>query len=470
MHHIILGVRRMTSSLFMGLTKGASGNITTFFFLAALVFFWVYGFQRRDFPFVHDAMNYWSARYSFIDDGQFSLLHYNSPLRGYLFPLLLFLVQWQADVFGVDAQLLFLTYSALFVAVLAFYLLPWFFCVVFEWKTPVIARLLFSGLLFFFWRGHFLYPLTDFPSLAFLLLGVGILVWVGKGAVTPTWIALAGFAIGAAVNIRPVYQSSLVVLVVLFFCLWRRLGKRGVLLSVAFFFLGVGMVFYPQLLINRLHFMTNSPLVLSTYIEDESIYEIQLFWGLKTQKYETSIGDDYPFASVVYRDPLAEKLPQRFLRDKTIQGYINIIRSYPLEIAVSYFRHFFNGLDIFFSTPYVKKIFADHFLLSLANYLVWFLALYSVIAHHSEGTTCLSFGAVLSMLAPVVLAIPIVVEVRFFLPMYLLAYGVVIYGLDYKELLLRLRNKSTFLWFVLLLFGWILMCFTLSVGTIEQLQ
>ncbi len=74
------------------------------------------------------------------------------------------------------------------------------------------------------------------------------------------------------------------------------------------------------------------------------------------------------------------------------------------------------------------------------------------------------------MLAPVALAIPIVVEVRFFLPMYLLAYGVVSYGLDYKELLLRLRNKSTFLWFILLLFSWILMCFTLSAGTIEQLQ
>ncbi|MFZ5822166.1 MAG: hypothetical protein ACOYYJ_19920 [Chloroflexota bacterium] len=461
----------MPSFLFTGLTKDTSRNIAAFFFLAVLVFFWTYGFQRRDYLFVHDAMNYWSARYNFIDNGQFSILHYNSPLRGYLFPLLLFLIQWQADVLGIDAQMLFLTYSALFVSVLAFYLLPWFFRVVFEWKTPVIKRLLFSGLLFFFWRGHFLYPLTDFPSLAFLLLGIGIFVRIGLGSLKPAWAVLAGFAIGAAVNIRPVYQVSLVVVLVLLCCLWRRLGKKDVLISVVFFFFGAGMVFYPQLLINQLYFETNSPLVLSTYIEDESIYEIQLFWGLKTQKYETNIGDDYPFASVVYRDPLADKLPQRFLRDKTTQGYINIIRSYPLEVAVSYFRHFFNGLDVFFSTPYVRKIYAGHFLLSFANYLIWFLALYYMIAHTAERVTCSSFGVVLAMLAPVALAVPIVVEVRFFLPMYLLAYGIVSYGLNYKEMLLYiLRTKSTFLLIVLLLFGWMLVCFTLSAGTIEKLQ
>ncbi len=284
----------------------------------------------------------------FTPNGRFSLLNYNSPLRGYLFPLLLFVVQWQADLFKINSQLLFLTYSALFFAGLAFYLLPWFFRVTFDWQTPLIKRLLFSALLFFFWRGHFLYPLTDFPALACLLLGAGILVNIKANRMKSQWsVVLAGLVISASVNIRPIYLVSLLVLLLLLFLHWSTLREKGALLATIMFLLGLGVVLFPQLLINRVHFQVNSPLVLSTYIEDENIYEVQLFWGLKTQKYETNIGDDYPFASVVYRDPLADKIPQRLLRDKTIQGYLDIIRLHPVDVAISYFRHFFNGLDIF---------------------------------------------------------------------------------------------------------------------------
>ncbi len=461
--------KRIANRLFDLFSKGVNRKGTLLFFGAGFAFFWIYGFLHKDTLFVHDAMNYWQARNSFVNNGHFSLLNYNSALRGYLFPLLLFIIQWQANLIEVDAQLLFLTYSALFFAGLAFYLLPWFFEVAFTWNTPLIKRLLFFMLMFFFWRGHFLYPLTDFPALSFFLLSVGILVSIGAHKTKPLWAVLAGLAVGAAVNIRPVYQASSVLLLILLPLFWNKLRRQEAFLGVVFFLLGMGVILFPQLLVNRTHFQKNSPLVLSTYIEEENIYEIQLFWGLKTQKYETNIGSDYPFASVVYRDPLADKIPQRLLRDKTIAGYLNIIRSYPVEVAVSYFRHFFNGLDIFFSTPYVKKIHANHCTFSSINYLVWFLVVYFSLTHTIEKYT--SLGVVLSMLAPVLLSVPLVVEVRFFLPLHILAYGVVSYGLNYTEMLRQIFvSKFRLVKFLCFLLVWMLMCFALSASTIEQLQ
>lgn len=468
-----LGAKLLANLLLASLIKvfGSDRKVVAFSFLGVFAFFWLYGFQHRDILFVHDALNYWQARYSFIVNERFSLLNYDSPLRGYLFPLLLFALQWQANIINVNSQLLFLTYSALFFAGLAFYLLPWFFKVTFTWETPLVKRVLFSALLFLFWRGHFLYPLTDFPALAFFLLSVGILVAVWNNEKKPLWAALAGLAIGAAINIRPIYQASLFVLLLLPFIGWNKVGKKEAFLGLVSFFLGMGIVLFPQLQINRLHFQANSPLVLSTYIEDDNIYEVQLFWGLKTQKYETNIGDDYPFASVVYRDPLADKIPQRFLKDKTLQGYLNIIRSYPLEIAVSYFRHLFNGLDIFFSTPYVKKIHSNHFWLSLGNYLVWFFVFYYSLVCKNGKMSASSIVAVLSILGPVLLSVPLVVEVRFFLPLHILAYGIVSYGMNYPAMFSQIfGSKYNFVKFVCSLGMWMLVCFTLSASTIEQLQ
>lgn len=464
--------KNMAKPILALFTKETGSKATVLFFLGVFISFWFYVFLHRNALFVHDAMNYWQARYSFIRNEHFSLLNYNSSLRGYFFPLLLFVIQWQADIIHIDSQLVFLTYSALFFAGLTFQLLPWFFKATFSWHTPLIKRLLFSALMFFFWRGHFLYPLTDFPALALLLSGIGILAGIGHKGKNPFWAMLAGLAIGAAVNVRPIYQASLLVLsVLLFFIEWHGLGKKDIFFNIALFFLGVGTILFPQFRINQTHFQKASPFVLSTYIENDNTYEVQLFWGLKTQKYETNIGPDYPFAGVVYRDPLADKIPQRLLRDKTLRGYFNIIRSYPLEVAVSYFRHFFNGLDVFFSTPYVKNIHANHFWLSFLNYLVWFFVLHYSLACKDEKVSKFVMGVVSSILAPVILSVPLVIEVRFFLPLYILAYGIVSYAVNYKAVLSQiLGGKFRFVKFVCCLAAWMMICFTLSASTIEQLQ
>jgi hypothetical protein len=439
-------------------------------FAGVLIAMMIYVVQRVHFPFYHDSLYYWEITSSFYEKGHFSLANFSDGLRGYLFPFLLLVIQRQANLFGIDAKLLFAVYSALFFAVFAMYLVPWFFGEVFRWKTNIVNSIAFSLIIFFFWRGHFLYPLTDFPALAAFLTGFTLLASVNSGRKSLIWLLLAGFFVGAAINIRPVYQISFIVILIFSSIAWWKLGAGKMILSMSLFLLGCGIILFPQWVINRVHFNSNSPLVLAKYVDDANVYEVQLFWGLKTQKYETNIGENYPSAAVVYSDPLALKLPRNTLKEKNIANYLQTIRNNPMDVAISYFRHTFNGLDIFFPTPYVKNIFADHFFYSLMNYLIWFLLLYHITRPVSSKIYYANLFCVLSLLAPVALAVPGVVEIRFFLPAYILAYGVISYGFDYREWFVNVtNNKWHLLRLLFLCLIWVLVCFTLSASTIERL-
>lgn len=440
--------------------------------LAGLIFILmlVYTIQHSHFPFLHDSLYYWQFADSFSNNG-FSFTNFSNGLRGYFFPFLLFLIKAQAQLLGMDAKLLFYGYSALFFSVLSFYIIPWAFGAIFRWRTFLFGRLLIAFLIFFFWRGHFLYPLSDFPAFAFILIGVALLTQSLRSQDVSYLSIFIGFFIGAALNIRPVYLVSIFVILPFLLIHVYKLGLSKGAKWLSLILLGFSLILLPQFKINQTHFKVNSPWVLARVVDDENLYEKQLFWGLKTQKYEANMGDNYPSIVVIYNDPIAPKLQKAgLLRNKTFDGYIKIMQRYPLDMAVSLFRHMFNGLDIFFSTPYVRNIFADHTFFSAINYSVWFLVAIYFFQMDMSKLDHVKIVAVTGLLAPVVLAIPTAVEVRFFLPAYLLAYGVVAFDFDFvgsiKSLfrtpwnLLRLLVVSAF---------WIFLCFTLSNATIENL-
>jgi hypothetical protein len=191
---------------------------------------------------------------------------------------------------------------------------------------------------------------------------------------------------------------------------------------------------------------------------------------LKWQKYETNIGDNYHQAAVIYFNPLALKLSKHEMNEKSLAGYLKLIEQNPLDMTISYVRHTFNGLDIFYPTPYVKNIFVNHALFSLFNYVLWFLFAYFIFQLDFSKMNYVHLVALAGLLAPVFLAIPLVVEIRFFLPLYVLAYGVISFaawngGLfflaDTKPLpLLRLLSAGVL---------WVMIFFTLSAATVEQL-
>lgn len=430
----------------------------------------IYTTQRAHLDFHHDSQYYWDLGGSFIANNQFSFRNYSDGLRGYLFPFLLFIVQGKASLLGLDARLLFAVYSALFFTVFSIYLVHWFFEGVFGWKAGIANRLAFAFLLFFFWRGYFLYPLTDFPSLAAVLASMILVTRATETRYRGVLLFLAGFFAGAALNIRPIYQISVPVILICMSYLQRRHGFGTIVPSAVLFILGGAAVLIPQVIVNKARHNSISPLVLAQYVGDANIYEVQLFWGLKTQKYETNIGDNYPWAGVVYSDPLALDLPRGAMQERTIVNYLGIVAQNPLGVLISYFRHTFNGLDIFFPTPYVRNIFAGHVFFSLLNYIIWFMFFQPLPGIRAQvfGLGSMLGAAVLVM--PVVLSIPTVVEVRFFLPAYILAYGVASRGFPVNELIAQFsENPWRLLRLSVLCSTWILLCFTLSAATIEHL-
>lgn len=429
-----------------------------------------YSVPRVEYPFYHDSFYYWQLANAF-EGSNFSFVNYSNELRGYLFPFLLFILKKQADLINIDAKLLFHVYSALFFSALTIYIIPWFFSSIFHKKALLWRRLLIALLLFIFWRGHFLYPLSDFPALALLLIGFTLISISTKKEKVPLWTIGIGLFLGAALNIRPVYQISILVIVPLFLIHSYKTGLARAASWVSLVLLGFGIIVLPQFLVNRAHFNANSPWVLARVAEDENLYVKQLFWGLGTQKIETHIGDHEAPVLVAYNDPFKFNLQKtNLLREKTFNRYIEIMRRFPVEMAVSYFRHLFNGLDIFFPTPYVKNVFASHTLLSFFNYLVWFLVILHLLKTDLSQLDSISALGVVGLLAPVVLAIPTAVEVRFFLPASILAYGVVAFGIEYPALVkTSLKNKWEVFRFVVICMFWIILCFTLSKATIENI-
>lgn len=430
----------------------------------------IYTLQRSDFPFVYDAAHYWRYADGFLSDGRFSLLNYSTNLRGYLFPLLLFFLKTTAGWFNVDAKLLFSICSALYFVALSVYLLPWFFHWAFGWKITFWGRAGMVFLLFFFWRGHFLYPLSDFIALSALSMAVALtarLLKQNRVSLSTVWI---GFFVGAAINIRPVYQISLVAFMLFGLLFIKQLGWMRAMQASSLAALGVAIVLFPQLRINQVHFQTNSPLPLAQWY-GENLYEKQLFWGLKAQKYEFSVDPDYPSNTMVYSDSFSFKLQRSPLfKEKTFASYVEIFRRYPLDMLVSYTRHFFNGLDIFFPTPYIRNVNADHTLISSINYLIWGLVVFHLAKMDLSDVDFVRVNSLITLLLPVVAAIPAAVEVRYFLPAYILAYGVVAFGFDYRAMYASyLRTGWAKIRFFALLTLWTLMCFALSTATIENL-
>lgn len=180
---------------------------------------------------------------------------------------------------------------------------------------------------------------------------------------------------------------------------------------------------------------------------------------------------NYPENTLVYSDPISFKLQKIALfKEKTFPSYIEIVRRYPLDILVSYTRHLFNGLDIFFPTPYIRNVEADHTLLSSLNYLIWFFVLVYLVNMDVHKVDFVGVTGAITILSPVIAAIPTAVEVRFFLPVYILAYGIVAFGLDFRKIYRSyLYNGWAKIRFLALWALWTLMCFALSAATLENL-
>ena len=383
--------------------------------------------------FYADSQNYWDLSQTFDPHGHFSLFAYHDTLRGYSVPLLYHVEFVVSSWVGLGASVK--AFGALLAATLGVVVAPRLARRLFPAASiGLISVLALNTLIFVFWRDHFAFPLSDFPALLAGSLGVlGLLRGRAIGYVG------AGLAFGLASNMRPEYLPALLIAFVVAAALPPRPASPAARVgTVALVIAGAAIALLPQLLINHHQRGDWNPLAPG----GRTIALVQLTDGLILQKYETYVGPaaNYPESQVYYFDPStihvleqehisASLRPGHTERLKSYGQYAGIVARHPVEIAASYLRHIFNGIDVRYPTPYVKNLDDSPVVLSLLEYTLLFVALARLFLPEARrGLGRARWAGVVLLLCPCLSAIPGAVEARFFLPLQLLVYMLVCFG------------------------------------------
>ena len=388
---------------------------------AIAVVYCLYLFSSEYHNLYYDAEDYWQLGHRFYHNGHFSLLAYDDAMRGYTYPLVNFLCLAVRKAFDWPAVAVVKLLNAGLAGLLFGVVGPRLWQATTEAAMlPSLARRLAWAMLgFVFWRGYFNFSLSDFPA----LLGLGAALWLVQRR--GVWAALgAGVALGAAVNIRPIYLASVVpVLLLLGFRPRASWVPQLGLLAV-----GATLVLAPQWLINRRHFQANTPLVLSQskVLNIHNLYLQKLKWGLLHEKYESSVGRELPTGQLLFLNAAGAKVLQaeHLIEIDSPAQYLHLVLRHPVVVAGVYGRHLFAGLDISHPTPYLKR-WEPSILRQLFNYTLWFWALLVALSRRPTRRAIVVLAA---LLLPCLAVVPLSMEVRFLLPLHLLLLALVAFG------------------------------------------
>lgn len=456
-----------------------------FIFFGSIIVITFYGYVSKVGEFFYDAGRYWYLSTFFRDvNGDFSLLLYTEELRGYLFPLILFVIRELFGGFLETYSLLIPLFNSLLMSTISLVLVPAIVQDLFKIKFNWIRRLILLGIFFFIWRGYVFYPLSDIPALFLVVTCIFFVVKVLKEhTIKPKlffYAFLMGLSLSAAYFIRPVYLVNapiVIVMLVMFLLKFIHKGWKQVIMSILLglcLFAGMILPALPQYYINSHNFDRKSFMISS------GLYTDQLIWGLRMQKYETNVDTDvYQHKSVVFEDPQYQIIYGKnadLYNEKLTNGDVKYIlmhmtRNYPFDVITIYFRHLFNGLDVRYSTVYLFDVYKISLPIMLLNYTLIFLFLFLKKKSSFLKLDMNKIVTVALLTLPVLLTLPGAVEPRFFLPLHLLVYTVVVMTLPFKKIDIETLTKyvktpQTYKWLISYLF-FLTVCLTLSalVGT-----
>lgn len=386
-------------------------------------------------PFYGDSSKYWRLASEFTRGGHFSLLNYADPLRGYAFPLAIYVLKMFASNTPVgksDAATIFnVALFTLIGAVLAPQLaeITWP-----ERRWGVFHRIALMALLLIFWSGDLSYPLTDFPALTIALFALAAI----SRSDSPAWMLLAGAAAGLAFNLRPAYLLLIPMLFVIVALAWfdqrgtRHASTARRAVGMALLVIGLVLVSLPQSLAVHRHYNTWSPVpgFKMAAGSNISITEEVLTKGMYEQRwdsFERPLGTPNAIAFPdVSGQRLLEQQPEQII--KSNGQYLGLVVSHPTVMIPLLVRHIINGLDARYSTIYVEKDpNGGHIWLRIGGFLLLFLALVRLLwpaARRRLGRVRWRYPLALAVC--VLTAIPSAIETRYMLPIYLLTYILVI--------------------------------------------
>jgi hypothetical protein len=386
------------------------------------------GLLEGNKPFYFDSNGYWELGETFTHHGHFSLLNFDSPLRGYLLPLINHLLRELALGLGWSFSFSVVLLNAVTFAAIGTVLAPRLAEIIWprqHWGTA--RRLALACILLVFWRGYLSYPLSDFPALAMALVALIAIDHPDR----PGWMLIAGLAGAAAIEMRPAYLVLAPLLAILVLWRWLELRSRGGLpvarhaLCLSALLLGFTLVALPQSLAMNRHFRDANFVPGSV----AHLTSLQLTEGMRLQRYETFVGSGHP-PRMLYTDPTGTRLLAE-QKEQTITStgqYLALVVSHPITMGGLFVRHLVNGADQRYDTPYVSRLSTgSNRWLRIAGFALFFLALVRIIwppARRVLGRTRWRFAVALALCC--VTSIPSAIEPRYLLPAFLLSYMLVL--------------------------------------------
>lgn len=240
----------------------------------------------------------------------------------------------------------------------------------------------------------------------------------------------------AAYNTRTIYLIPAIILVcaMLFPMLWHR--EYSIFLrTVIGLAIGIIIIAWPQMFLNKNYFGTISPAVQTAIGSQDNLFIAQLEWGIRYPRYETFIGDQTVFSQPsVYFESKAGEVAYTGEHIASILDYIKWFFCHFLQACGIYWEHFISGITLFYTQLYLTNIKVNTiaFLLNCGIYMVALIGLIEKGLAFKMGEWKRLVPCFL-MLIPVILILPGAVETRFFLPLYLLIYVFVAMKMNYRE-------------------------------------
>ena len=307
--------------------------------------------------------------------------------------------------------------------------------------------LLPSALLFLFWWGILVYPLSDLWAAMLLITVLWLLQKLTGAGLSPARRAAAalaaGFLLYALYNTRTMYilLLPLITLWLAVKLLWKH-PLRGTALLLCYL-AGSTLAALPQMAVNARLYNIASPTVQTGILFGNSMDLItwQCLVGLQYQRYDTYIGDPSVHGpSLYFADAAGQKLSVNRTEGIRTKGeYLQFVLQNLLSCSGVYGRHYLNMANNCYPETYVQHLHRDRTAEIVLNYLCWFTGLTGIFWRYSmyqaEPSDRRRKGAqlrqrllgrdfyLLFWCLSSLLSAAGAVEVRFFLPVYLLLYA-----------------------------------------------
>ena len=436
-------------------------------FLVSLIIILILMYIFRNVEWIGDAWYYWNHA-EMLSNGDFFLGSING-FRGYVFPLLL------AILYRIGGKVAFYIFNSIFMASFFTIILPSFFEIKILNRRHCFNTILCSFLLANLFVGVIVFPLSYYIAIVCLIIA---LVLIMRSIKNRGFFCLlfAGVFLYFSYNIRTIYLFAIVCTIALYLFLYiKKYGTTfkiiSLIISICVILLGIVIAAIPQIIMNYVNLG-----IFSIGVPTDNLMLSQLFWGLEYQRYDTyfSYSEDilHSIPQVYFSDPVGERIISEMGIDYLYSwsDYFKVLKTYPIDLILMYFRHFINYLFPCWPQIYMLDLNSSKVLYAIIGTIIMFLSGYVFTERCIKDYKKVILS--IPLVIPALLIIPGAVEYRFSLPLYIFAIGQLCFNVDYNKLkntFYKHRIKIVFLYLLFSMFCFAIWSNMLSTESITPL-